>query len=207
MSSVSFSGANARLSYQQGGTHIAEMRCRHLADAYGVVAEESHARSKRAFYPHRRVPGSFMMALEFKGWREFNRGMGWFRDYTSALLGWNDPSPMTVRLDARSFLRLAVPTTGIQYGDHTGSMLFSPTITFVSVMDPRDPGTGIVKKNDVSQADLPNGQVSSQWFYPDSQLERPGALQQYLYDQSRDTTSSARALYVQNMVTGGRAYF
>lgn len=205
MSTVNFSGSNARLVYQQGGTHIAELRCKQLAINYGIVAEESHARGKRAFYPHRRVQGEFTMVFDFKGWREYNRGMAWFQGYFNGLLGWKNPTPMLVRMDSRDFLRWGIPTTGVAYGDHTGSMVFSPAITFVSVSDPNDPSTNILKTNQASNFQA-QGPQSAQWFYPDSTLQRPGALQTYLYNQAQEAAVE-KVGYVQNMVTGGRAFF
>jgi len=195
MSSITLSGGNARLSYNLKGSHIAMLRCKQLTINYGVDGQESHAKRYRAFYPYQRVQGTFSMTFDFIHWAEFNKCMKWFQTYIEAVIGQHDPSYMQVQLDSRKFLRLAYPTTGIAFGDHVGSTVFSPTITFVSVADPRDAKSGIKTLNkSVSSVALPPGnQVSTNWFYPTSKLNNPGQLQSYIYDQAVLTILDALA--------------
>jgi hypothetical protein len=195
MSSITLSGANARLSYNLRGAHVAKLRGTQLAVSYGVTAEETHAKRERAFYPHQRVQGTFMLRFDCIHWRESNLVNSWFRNYIEAVIDQQNPSYMQVQLDNRNFLRLAYPTTGVVFGDHKASMVFSPTITFISVADPRDPRSGIQSLNKtVSRATLPPGnQVSTNWFYPTSRLNSPGVLQGYLYNQQQEAAAAAAA--------------
>lgn len=186
MSNVKHPHHNATLSYQLRGTSTARLRCKQLSISYGINAEESHAKNTRAFYPHLRVQGTFALTFDFVHWPEYTEAMTWFRRYINALMTSRTPSPMVVTLNARKFVRLGVPTTGISFGDHVGSMVFSPTITFISVADPRDSRSSTLSAKSASHATLPAGnQTSTNWFYPDSKLNHPGALQQYVYDQAQ----------------------
>jgi hypothetical protein len=128
--------------------------------------------------------------------------MEWFKTYIEAVIGQEDPSYMQVALDARNFLRLGYPTSGITCGDHVGSMVFSPTINFISVADPRDPNSTITSLNRAaSSVALPPGQTSTNYFYPTSKLNNPGALQSYLYNQQQ-IAAAAIAAQIQDMING-----
>lgn len=202
MSSISFRGHNARLAYKLSGAHVAQLRCPQLVTSFGLNAEESQAKRVRAFYPHLRVQGTFAMRFDFINWAEFNQGMAWFRAYINSLIDARNPSPMVVRLDDRDFVRLGIPTTGVSFGDHTASMVFSPTITFVSVADPRDKKTSIIKTSQASDFSLPTGDPqAADWFYPDSLLSHPGQLQNYLYDRAVDGAAD-QAAAIQQTATG-----
>lgn len=202
MSSISLSGANARLSYNLKGAHIAMLRCKQLSISYGVDAQESHAKRYRAFYPYQRVQGGFAMVFDFVNWAEFHKGMVWFQSYIEAVIDQQNPSYMQVQLDSRSFLRLAYPTTGVAFGDHIGSMVFSPTINFLSVADPRDPKSGISSLNKSASAVSSNGDaLATNWFYPTSKLNSPGQLQSYLYDQAQQA-AAAKAASIQDTLIG-----
>lgn len=187
---VKHRGANCVLTYKSGGYIGASLRCSKLTIDYQVNSEESHARQTRAFYPHRRSQGNFSMTFDFKGWREYRDAMNWFRAYATVVLNRNStvPPPMTVLMPSRSFTRLGIPTTGVSYGDHIGSMVFSPSITFVSVSDPNDPTTNIVKTNSASTTHEVAGALSTVYFYPDSVVNSPGKLAQYLYGDTIGST-------------------
>lgn len=194
MSSISYSHANARLSYSLRGSHIAKLRCRQLTHSYGVQGAESHAKRFRAFYPFQRVQGNFSMVFEFIHHDEYKRAMDWFRDYIEAVIEQRNPSYMQVQLDARNFLRLGYPTTGVTFGDHTGSMVFAPTISFISVADPRDSKSGIKSLNQSASRDsLPQGQTSTNWFYPTSRFNQPGAMAAYIYNAAAQAAAAAAA--------------
>lgn len=203
MTSLTLSSANTRLSYSLAGSHIAKLRCNRLITSYGVQADETHARKRRAYYPYQRVQGSFAMSFEFIGWDEYNRGMLWFKRYIEDVLAEKKPSYMMVQMDSRKFVRLGYPTTGPQFGDRTASMVFTPTIVFVSVADPRDPNSRIKSLNrGVSHSDLPTaGSTSANWFYPESRLQHPGQLDSYLHDQQEEE-AAAKAAAVQDVLTG-----
>lgn len=200
---LAFSGDNTFLTYRVQGRNrrSSQMRCSRLSTDYSQVSEESHARQYRALYPHLRIQGTFALTFDFIHYTEFNAGMDWFRDYFYALLNALDPSPMLVSVDARDFLRLGIPVKGPAFGDHTASMTFSPTITFISVADPRDPKNSVYA-GDSSSAVLPRSNpVAAQWFYPGSTLNNPGALQRYLYDQAQEA-AAVKAAAVQEQIYG-----
>jgi hypothetical protein len=203
MSSLSLRSANTRISYNLDGSHIAKLRCKQLAISYSVQADETHSRQNRAFYPYQRVQGGFAMTFEFMGWPEYAEGMNWFRHYIAAMLARKTPSHMLVQMDSRNFVRLGYPTTGTAFGDHTASMVFSPTIVFVSVADPRDPRSAIKSLNrEASRSDLSAaGTKQADWFYPESRLQHPGALDQYLHDQQQEE-AAAKAAAVQDAAAG-----
>lgn len=183
MGSFSHSNPNATLSYSSKGTNLARVRVPKLSFTYSQNSQESHARQHRAYYPHRRSQGNFSLTFACNGWREFNRLTAWFREYADIVLNLDAaavPPPMTVAVPSRNFLRLGIPTTGLQYGDHIGSLVFNPTIDFLSVSDPSDSSTAILKISQVSgQSDERNKAAKPSFFYP-TQI---GKLEKYLYDQ------------------------
>jgi len=183
MGSFSHSHANAALTYSNRGVNLAKARVPKMSFTYAQNSEESHARQHRAYYPHRRSQGNFSLTFACNGWREFNQLVAWFRDYANIVLNLDAaavPPPMTVAVPSRNFLRLGIPSTGLQYGDHIGSLVFNPTIDFLSVSDPGDSSTAILKINQVSgQSDESGKTAKPSYFYP-TQI---GKLEKYLYDQ------------------------
>lgn len=181
-SNVSHSNANVVLAYSYKGPNFAKLRTEDFSFTYSQNSDESHARQHRAYYPHRRSQGSFAVTFTCNGWREFNSMIAWFRTYAAVVLNLDAssvPPPMTLAVPSRNFLRVGIPTTGMQYGDHTGSMVFKPTITFISVSDPTDPSTAILKTTQVSgQTDERGGPAKPSVFYP----TQVGKLEKTLYD-------------------------
>lgn len=204
MANIVHRSANTTLSYQHGGLNQALLRCVRLTTNYAVNSEESHARRTRAFYPHRRSQGSFALTFNFKGWAEYQSAMHWFQAYSDVVLDPNSttPPPVTVTMAARAFRRLGIPTTGIEFGDHTASMVFAPTLTFVSVSDPADPSTAILAASQASQTSEPRDTISTVYFYPDSIVNNPGKMAKYLYDGVLASDLAANAAAVQALVDG-----
>lgn len=191
MGDVAVHGANTTLSYMVNGvSNTAALRCPRITINYGLNADESHARRVRAFYPHRRSQGGFALTFDCKGFREYRDAMSWFQDYSNAVLDPNVvvPYPVRVTLKARDFDRWGIPTTGMEFGDHTASMVFSPMITFISVADPTDPSANILRLIDSKEGNAQDsvtsevkGSMSSMYFYPDSMVNTPGKIEDYLY--------------------------
>jgi hypothetical protein len=189
-SAISQSSANAALSYTVGSVQrSALLRCSRLSITYGLESQESHARQRRAFYPHRRNQGTFALTFDHKGWREYSEAMTWFQAYARSALddsGNYAGIAMAVSVPARGFTRSGIPTTGMEFGDHTGSMVFSPTINFISVHDPNDNQTGLLGPsqllNQISRTQE-NGidPLAANFFYPDSAVNTPGKLDENLY--------------------------
>jgi hypothetical protein len=201
-------GANAVCSYQYQGVNTASVRVSKVASNYTVISEESHARQHRAFYPHRRSQGTFSVQIDCKGWAEFRDLITWFRAYATMVLNLSAsvvPPPMFVVVPSRDFLRLGIPTTGLQYGDHIGSMVFSPVIQFLSVSDPNDPSTSILKTSQVSSTKDRLRDPASNFFYPDSIASYPGQYSKQLYDLQKQLVKAsdvANDIAAANLVAG-----
>lgn len=184
MGNVTHSNHNCTMTYLLGDqTNVARLRCKKVEISYAVNSEESHARENRAFYPHRRSQGSFDLTFDFIHWGEFNSAMNWFRSYAYSILGAGAASGIQVAVPWRKFTRIGVPTKGMAFGDHTASMVFSPTISFVSIANPADKLNQNLSARPSSTVER-KGQLSTTWFYPDSQMSRPGQVQKALYDQA-----------------------
>lgn len=196
-SNITHSHANCTLSYTiSGRAYAAKLRCIMVQISYSVNSEESHARTYRAFYPHRRSQGSFALQFQFKGWAEHTEAMTWFQDYINNALNDQGTGLMSVTVPSRDFSRTGVPTVGQQFGDHVGSMVFNPTIQFTSLADPSDPNATISKVS--SYTEESKGALSTLWFYPDSTMNQPGNLQDALYNQQAGST----AANLQNQIGG-----
>lgn len=117
---------------------------------------------------------------------------------------------MSVSLPARAFTRRGIPTTGITFGDHTGSNVFSPTIGFVSVNDPNDPSTAVLStaaaRHEISLVDTHGADpLAVNFFYPDSAVNHPGKLDESLYGPTGavgPTSSAGLQALLLNQQTG-----
>lgn len=152
MPDFSMGGANATLSFS-GNT--AAVRISDTAYVYGVNSTESHSRTERAFYPHRRSLGQFQITVDCIRYQEFRRFMNWLRGYADALLAGQvgtqkGATIMDVNMPSRNFHMVGVLVSGIDDHDHVGSMTFSPQLSFMLVKDYNDPGTAIVSTNSAS---------------------------------------------------------
>jgi hypothetical protein len=163
-------GLNCTLSYTRGTTSNSyKVRVRTLTHGTQQIAEESHARTHRAFYPHRSAPQQFAITVMLKGWNERRDFMNWLGSYGSYVvdpdLRTGDFPAMTVSLPSREFLGQGVPLQGYEWGDHVGSMLFEHQLVFESAVDP-----GQTKQPDTSTVDNKWSAFVSdnaiQYFYP-----------------------------------------
>jgi hypothetical protein len=164
-------GLNCTLTYARSGTTYGfRLRCTGVAYGFSMVAEESQARTRRAYYPHRLAPDPFAIRVQLKGYPEKKVMNDWLASYAVWIL---DPSlasnavvAMTVTVPSRNFSRRGILVRGVEYGDHVGSMLFEKALTFVTIQDPSDPDAYTPSRyvfdvnKDVS-ADV-------QYFYPSS---------------------------------------
>lgn len=158
-------GSNASLSFvgPGGATNAAFVRVSAASYTYGVNSTESHARLDRAFYPHRRALGKFTITIDAIGYKEYRALMNWLRLYASTLFqgqvgNQRGATPMTVYMPSRNLHKVGILTTGINDHDNTGSMVFSPTLTFMMLKDFSDPGTAIVSLGQTSQFIAPSVQ-------------------------------------------------
>jgi hypothetical protein len=163
--------SNAQLAYSSAdGSYSLWTRVRRLAHRWDVVATESHAREYRAMYPHQRAVGQFALTFELNGFVEYERLMQFFRSYVRTIGEQFDNQiatrpTMHVALAVRNFSRSAIPISGMNIGDHVGSMVFNPTVIFESAHDPQD--LTILTGQDASTYDLAGTETDAKnFFYP-----------------------------------------
>lgn len=136
-------GLNCSLSYPyQGRTRMYRVRSNMLTWGYQMIASESQARDRKAFYPRKTAPTQFALGVELVGYRERQSLNNWLMAYVAYIL---DPSlprkrtpQMTVTLPNRNFKRVGVPISGIEYGDNLGLMVKTPQIVFETSGEPLD---------------------------------------------------------------------
>lgn len=208
MSKIAVSGANCLLSYRSARTNSAKLRCNGISIDYQLNSTESHARQHRAFYPHRRSQGNFSLQFECSGWQESNALSVWLHEYANIALNLSAsdvPPPMLVSVPSRQFLRLGIPTKGMEFGDHVGSMVFLRKIEFVSVSDPDDPSTSILKRSQASSMTTRSVDPTANAFYPATVVKRPGRLGDQIYAPAdpRVPTSQELSDAISNSGTAG----
>lgn len=137
-------GLNCTLSYttRKGKQFGYRVRVRRLVKGYTMLAEESQARTSRAFYPRRTAPSEFSIEIDLIGrWERisFNR---YLMEYASQVLeevGTGEESiQMKVVIPSRNFIRLGIPKEGVEFGTRLGEMVFSPRLVFETSREPLD---------------------------------------------------------------------
>jgi hypothetical protein len=160
-------GLNSTLSYTYGDTTMAfRARCIGVNHQVVQVSDESHARVARAFYPHRRSTGPFVITLGFKGTAERSVFVDWLNAYAVYM---TNPSTdpvvdITVSVPSRNFLRRGVPVSGFPYGEHIGSIYWEVPVAFQTTHEPWDPSQ--VPVSSVLNAPNIEGYRENQFFYP-----------------------------------------
>jgi hypothetical protein len=154
---------------KSGASKVFQTRCRGIAHGFDVIAEESHARQTRAFYPRQVADQGFVVTLELRGYQELQEVMRYLREYVQSFMNVTK-NAMYVVIPARSFTRLGVPVGGIVDGDHVGSNVFLSSIRFESVYDPADPEL-VSKSHNTSQysrfdASTSGADPAAKFFYP-----------------------------------------
>jgi len=134
-------GLNCTLSYTRGGARRTyQVWVKSLTHGTQMVATESHARTQRAYYPHRAAPQRFGITVTLRGWSERRDFMNWLGSYGEYAI---DPDlsastfpAMTVTVPSREFVGIGVPLEGYGWGDHIGSMVYEHQVIFESSVDP-----------------------------------------------------------------------
>jgi hypothetical protein len=185
--------SNASLAYTTGNqAYYFNTRCRTVGFGYDVIADESHARNNRAFYPKQRALTPFYLTLELKGYADYKNFMDFMRSYMKAFTVATTHS-MAVSIPQYNFSRFGIPIDGVTDGDHVGSMVFAPTITFQAIYDPLD--TEIFSTATDASLFSANGSTADSaatFFYPSSaNVNDPNATGESLYDASPIDLSSS----------------
>jgi hypothetical protein len=136
-------GLNATLSFKRGSaTHAYQVRCTGIVHGTQMIAEESQARIRRAYYPHQVTTQQFGITLALMGYPERRSLSNWLASYSSYALhpdiGGTEYPTMFVVVPSYEFTHRGVPLTGFEWGDHIGSMVFTPTIMFEAAYEPWD---------------------------------------------------------------------
>lgn len=139
-------GLNCTLSYSDG-VSLRTYRVRADMASHGVVMvyEESASRTVRAFYPHRPAESPFQINVVLIGQAERTSFTNWLDGYATFVMDRDLASskfpPMVVNIPSRKFLKVGVPLTGYEYGDHVGSMVWNHNVTFESVPSQVNPNS------------------------------------------------------------------
>lgn len=136
-------GLNCTLSYTRGSTTRAyRVRCTGIVSGTQMIAEESQSRLRRAYYPHRVSTQQFGITVALRGYAERKSFSNFLSGYASYALdpdiGGTDYPTMSVTVPVYEFVHRGVPLTGFEWGDHVGSMIFTPTIMFEAAYEPWD---------------------------------------------------------------------
>jgi hypothetical protein len=131
-------GLNCSLTYSDGKVlHSYRVRCDQVTHGSVMVYEESQARTRRAFFPHRRAEDKFTINAMLIGQAERRSFVSWLNAYASFVLSTDlavgQFPPMIVNIPSRNFLKTGVPLTGIEWGTHVGAMVFNHAVIFESV--------------------------------------------------------------------------
>jgi hypothetical protein len=181
---------NCVLSYSNGGTiNSFRVWCTGYNWGFEQLGSESSARRFRAFYPRRVAPSKFSVTLALKanttrngggypvpGTSDYDRFGKFMADYYNYMLELQDSAGsggtsykglMLVNLVGRGWARFGIPISGVSYGDHVGSLLWTPTLVFETALDPLDTQQDIVPaqyNNPVKESE------ASKYFYPWSEF-------------------------------------
>lgn len=131
-------GLNCTLGYSDGKRlHTYRVRVDQVSHGRVMVYEESQARTRRAFFPHRAAEDKFSINVMLIGQAERRSFVSWLNGYASFVLSTDlavgQFPPMVVNLPSRNFLKAGVPLTGIEWGDHVGSMVWNHAVIFEAV--------------------------------------------------------------------------
>jgi hypothetical protein len=133
-------GLNTSLSYSYGKkTYTFSVRTSEVGYGSKLVADEGQARTRRAFYPHQVTAIPFSLVVIIKGSRERVQFSNFLNDFVSRTM---DPSlsvssfpTMRVVVPSRKFIRWGIPLSGIEWGNHVGSMVWNPRVVFETHVD------------------------------------------------------------------------
>lgn len=203
-------GFNCRIGYSTARDNAPAMdvRCRGLSHGTGIIAEESHARMRRAFYPRARVLGQFALTLEltYAQKNEFVKFMWEYMHFYTRIGGAAAEEPFLHSLSVEvttpettngkhklTFMRHGVPISGVEEGDHVGSTVFTPTITFESYSDPQDPVS--LTEGGWSESKMPTPEEDDEalhFFYPFADLVNDPHSAGKVYDRKPQNDPNAQ---------------
>ena len=162
---MSRQGLNCTLAYMAGARRRAyQVRANVLTHGMKVIYDESQARVRKAFYPHRLSSAQFFINIELVGHAEHRSLVNWMAEYADYIL---DPKlrfgefpSMAVSIPSRNFLRKGVPLSGFQWEDVVGKMVWNAGIVFETAGEPGE------NAPDLSRAVGTITGAETRYFYP-----------------------------------------
>jgi hypothetical protein len=163
-------GLNTTLSYTRGtALRQYKVRCNAVSHGVQMVSDESQSRMRRAYYPHRVSSMQFSLSIVLVGYDERKSFTNWMSDYATYTLDPDTPTgsfpSMGVFLPDYSFYERGVPLSGYEWGDHVGSMVFNPTVTFETTYEQWNTGQPPASKVEDTWSAFSQDKAI-QYFYP-----------------------------------------
>ena len=159
-------GLNCTLTYNDGqAVRSYRVRCDMATHGVVMVSEESSGRTRRAYFPHRIAEDQFAINVILIGNAERRDFVSWLEGYVSLMLSLDTPlsnfPPMRVSIPARRFHRVGIPLSGIEKGDHVGSMVWNHLMQFEAVPD-------TLSRKEVSRpvTTVSRTSLETEFFYP-----------------------------------------
>lgn len=189
---MSRQGLNCTLSYLVGSRRRAyKVRANVVTHGMKVIYDESQARVRKAFYPHRLSSAQFMVNVQLIGEDEYVSFASWMAGYADYVLDLNLRSgefpAMAVSVPSRDFARKGVPLTGFEWGDNVGLMVREIPIMFETAGEPGEKPPGLSKVGGIalygneSRYFYPNGiQLSGEQTPPDGTYAKVTTIEDIL---------------------------
>lgn len=164
-------GLNGTLSYVASGkTRSFKVRVRGITYALNQIADQSQGRLNRVVYPRRLSQAPFSIQIDLNGhkeYRDFNNWMGGYSKYVLTTAYERSAVPqMSVSVPVRNFSRKGVLQGPIEWGDHLGSMLWSPTITFETTFEPGDSKPPRSQEDQYAATVASINDPTAEYYYP-----------------------------------------
>lgn len=187
-----------KASFSASGYGSNSAYCTALSFGTSIEGDEAESRNGSTFYPKRVTSSSFSLAIAFPSHREWHDFIEWMKEYVRVI---SDPSsrvgPMTVRVPARSFSRVAIPASGFQFGDRAGALVRRSRISFTGASDPLRPGD----RGTSSEPGFAPDTVVAQ-FYPTG-TQASGAVEDSLYNGKPSDGGDYRLEALARQIGGG----
>lgn len=173
-------GLNASFAYDVPGTNAnVTYWVRAVAFGYGTIqlSSETMNRIKRAFYPRNVINSPFYVTIAVKGVAERASFSNFIKTYSDSYLSPDSQYPpvMVFTLGSLKVQEYVIPTSGFQWGNSVGAMMWTPTIT-MQIADSTYLPSGVQRTGGVGISDLDmNNYTNSvlkaspevQYFYPE----------------------------------------
>lgn len=154
------SGENCTLSasgYGQVGVVVSS-----FSHGMEVIGSSDQGRNRKAFYASARTSTAFSITILLGSDRtRYALFVLWLKSYCDRLASPNGGvAPMRVRIPSRNFDRLAVPRSGIRFGDNMEEISRKLVINFIGARSPDD------FANPIASQFVNTTDADARYFYP-----------------------------------------